>query len=270
MLSIKKKQHTKNLVLGEYLEEINGVNLYYEIAGNPQGPVVLIMHGNPGINSYPYKQIFGKELEKELCLIYLDQRGMGRSECLKEDTSFSIKVIAEDMEMLRKKLNIDKWIIFGHSAGVFYSYQYVKKHLDHVQGLILVDGGFKGPGLLTALKILTGKYEQRLFYDKNKSKELKHIVYKEGPPYVQGLSDKLMWDFFWFNAGKHLKSINVPTLIITGKYSKIYGFKKQSLTMHNKIKNSKLLIFEKSGHFPFFEEKKRFVKEVLNFTEKYF
>ena len=49
-------------------------------------------------------------------MIYLDQRGCGRSTSPK-DNNYSMDRMVNDFEEVRKYLGIDKWITLGHSFG---------------------------------------------------------------------------------------------------------------------------------------------------------
>src|SRR5438309_471945 len=67
------------LQTGEHEVVLNGVRLWYRIAGTPTSNTqpVLFLHGGPGYNSYSFAQIEGPLVEKSLRMIYLDQRGSG-------------------------------------------------------------------------------------------------------------------------------------------------------------------------------------------------
>lgn len=58
-------------------------------------------------------------------------------------------------------------------------------------------------------------------------------------------------------------SIQVPTFIIGGKCDQVVGIE-GSIELHNKIKNSKLLIYDKYGH-ALYEEAKDFNDQILKF-----
>ena len=70
-------------------------------------------------------------------IILLDQRGSGQSTpraCLKDNDTWHI---IEDIEKIRKELNIDKWLVFGGSWGTTLSLCYAIKHPERVLGLVL-------------------------------------------------------------------------------------------------------------------------------------
>ncbi|WP_432806993.1 alpha/beta fold hydrolase [Oceanobacillus luteolus] len=66
--------------------------------------------------------------------------------------------------------------------------------------------------------------------------------------------------FLWDSTSKKLGLISNPTLIICGKNDVQYPVM-YSVEMDKGIPNSKLVIFEKSNHYPFLEEAERFPEE---------
>lgn len=90
--------------------------LYYEEVGNPQGKPVIFLHGGPGVGIHPgYRRFFDPEFYR---VVLLDQRGSGKSTPfaeLRENTTWNL---VEDLEKLRKHLNIKRWIVTGGSWGV--------------------------------------------------------------------------------------------------------------------------------------------------------
>jgi len=62
-------------------------------------------------------QLYAQELlEDKLEMIYLDQRGCGRSEH-SPTQDYSLSRIIDDIEELRKFLGVNEWYVMGHSFG---------------------------------------------------------------------------------------------------------------------------------------------------------
>jgi len=55
----------------------DSVSLYVNVKGS--GTPCLYLHGGPGSGSYWLEKFFGEYLEQHFQMIYLDQRGVGRS-----------------------------------------------------------------------------------------------------------------------------------------------------------------------------------------------
>lgn len=118
-----------------YLDVDGTHSIYYEESGNPNGAPVVFLHGGPGCGTSPTcRQFFDPEFYR---IILFDQRGSGNSKphaCLENNDTDSI---IEDMEKIREKLNIDRWLVFGGSWGSTLALSYALKHPDKTLGLIL-------------------------------------------------------------------------------------------------------------------------------------
>lgn len=118
-----------------YLKVSDIHSIYYEECGNKEGIPIVYVHGGPGGGSGELaRKFFDKDKYR---IIIFDQRGAGRSKPfveLRENTTFDL---VEDMEKLRKYLNIDKWILFGGSWGTTLSLVYAINYSEYVSGMIL-------------------------------------------------------------------------------------------------------------------------------------
>ncbi len=110
-------------------------SIYYEESGNPKGHPVLFLHGGPGAGTDPFhRQFFDPNFYR---IILLDQRGAGKSKphaSLNDNTTWHL---VADIEKLREKLKIDKWLVFGGSWGSTLSLAYGIKHPERCKALIL-------------------------------------------------------------------------------------------------------------------------------------
>ncbi|MCO5112963.1 MAG: prolyl aminopeptidase [Bdellovibrionaceae bacterium] len=109
--------------------------IYMEQVGNPKGQPVIFLHGGPGGGLHPdYRRYFDPDYYR---VILFDQRGSGQSTPhaeLKENTTWDL---VADIEVIRKHLDIDKWIVFGGSWGSTLSLSYAVEHPDRVENLVL-------------------------------------------------------------------------------------------------------------------------------------
>jgi len=109
--------------------------LYVEHSGNPNGQPAVVLHGGPGGGCAPfYRQFFDP---KDYHIIMFDQRGSGKSEplgSLEENTTWHL---VEDIEKLRKHVNVDRWVVFGGSWGSTLALAYAEKYPERVKALVL-------------------------------------------------------------------------------------------------------------------------------------
>ena len=137
--------------LGEHNVVLNGIRLYYRIAGKPiadrtrQTAIpTIFLHGGPGYNSYSFAKLAGTRLEPHLAMIYFDQRGCGRSE-RPWTHEYSMDLLVQDIEALRLRLGVAKISLIGHSFGGTLALEYAVRHPEHVSRIVFVDGMADGP-----------------------------------------------------------------------------------------------------------------------------
>ena len=109
--------------------------VYFEQSGNPNGKPALFLHGGPGGGgSEDVRRFFNPDFYR---IIVFDQRGCGRSMphgCLENNTTWDL---VSDIENLRKKLSIEKWLVFGGSWGSTLSLAYAQANPKSVSELVL-------------------------------------------------------------------------------------------------------------------------------------
>ncbi|NHU42799.1 prolyl aminopeptidase [Rhodococcus sp. A14] len=123
-----------------FLDVSDGHSLYWETTGNPTGTPVLYLHGGPGSGCTPVARRFFDP--NAFRAVLFDQRGCGRSRPLAAgpDTDLSTNTTAhlmEDIERLRKRLGIRRWVVAGVSWGVTLSLVYAQRHPERVLAMAL-------------------------------------------------------------------------------------------------------------------------------------
>ncbi len=119
----------------QYSVEVGSHTLYVEESGSPDGVPVLFVHGGPGAGTTADdRRYFDPELYR---IILFDQRGCGRSTPYGSLEENSTDNLLSDIEVIRKKLDIQKWVLFGGSWGSTLSLLYAQKYPEKVLGMIL-------------------------------------------------------------------------------------------------------------------------------------
>ena len=109
--------------------------IYYEQCGNPKGKPAIFLHGGPGGGCGSLSRRFFNP--KKYRIILFDQRGCGRSKphtCLEDNTTWHL---IEDIESIRERLDIKKWLVFGGSWGSTLAIAYAQKHPKNISQLVL-------------------------------------------------------------------------------------------------------------------------------------
>jgi len=109
--------------------------LHVEECGNPKGIPVVFLHGGPGSGCEAYhRRFFNPDKYR---IILFDQRGCGRSSPHAELEGNNTQALVADIELIRERLGIDKWVVFGGSWGSTLGLVYTETHPERVFGLIL-------------------------------------------------------------------------------------------------------------------------------------
>jgi len=95
----------------------------------------LFVHGGPGAGCESYHRCFFDP--NVYRIILFDQRGSGRSIPHAELEGNTTQALVADMEIIREKLDISRWVLFGGSWGSTLSLVYAETHNDRVMGLIV-------------------------------------------------------------------------------------------------------------------------------------
>ncbi len=117
------------------LEVGQGHRIYMEQCGNPEGVPVIVCHGGPGGGTSPaMRRYFDPKIYR---IILFDQRGCGRSRphaSCEDNTTWHL---VADMELIRERLDIEAWALFGGSWGATLALIYAQTHPDRVTHLVL-------------------------------------------------------------------------------------------------------------------------------------
>jgi proline iminopeptidase len=114
--------------------DVNGLMIYYKILG--RGEPLMIVHGGPGA-SHDYFLPYVLPLARHNRLIFIDERGSGRSQKLEDPKGYTIENMVEDVEAVRQALNLGKISLLGHSYGGALAEAYALKYQRNLTHLIL-------------------------------------------------------------------------------------------------------------------------------------
>lgn len=131
---------TAPLSTGAHQAVVNDVRLWYRVAGRDGGVPVVYLHGGPGEGSQSFATLAGPALERTLRLVYLDQRGSGRSE-RPWTNAYSLDLLVDDLEQLRRAWGVPRLALVGHSVGTIVAMEYGAKYPEHVSRLVLAAAG---------------------------------------------------------------------------------------------------------------------------------
>ncbi|MDQ3403609.1 MAG: prolyl aminopeptidase [Actinomycetota bacterium] len=118
----------------------DGHQVYWEVSGNPHGKPVVVLHGGPGAGTSPVQRRHFDPAAYRIVLV--DQRGSGRSTPHVREPSADLANnttwhLVDDLERVRKHLEIERWQLFGGSWGCTLALAYAQTHAERVTEIIL-------------------------------------------------------------------------------------------------------------------------------------
>lgn len=273
------------------------VDIGYETFGKSTAALpMLVVNGGPGLShAYLLATDVWKELAQKRQVIFYDQRGTGASQILVAGASQTLEAQVADLEAVRKGLGINKFVLVGDSYGGFLSIAYASAHPEYIGKLVLsaaagsnlndivhlFDQVFPDamarekqteaqPAVMTqaAADATMREHFKLLFY----SLEKRDLYFKKIGP-VRNLSFNLaVSEAVGKDAAKadftpKLAGFTFPTLVIAGRYDMNVA-PLTAWRLQQAIPGARLLFFEQSGHFPWFEEPAKYKAAVEQFIDR--
>jgi len=267
-----------------------GGKIYYEVTGTGAGTPLFVVNGGPGFDhTYLHVATAWDMLAKNRRVIFYDQRGDGRSDALKPGQSCTLADQLADLEALRSHLGFDKIDLLGHSWGGYLSMAYAARHPEHIAHLLIVDsaaprwadtlflfdqifpeiserraGYVFGDemGDKAASDASIHDYLTMLFYSQEKRDAF--VAQMAAGAYHKEVFQAVIRDLPRFDLNPELHKYKFPVLVMTGRYD-INVAPLVAYRIHKAIPGSGFLVFERSGHIPFYEEPEAFVRATEEF-----
>lgn len=274
---------------GEYTFSANGLKLWYKVSGT--GPACVMPTPGWGVSSDIYFQTLTK-LEDHLTMVYLDTRGTGRSEKPATANEYTYELFAADLDALRQHLGQEKILVMGHSQAGIHAMHYALRYSERCASLILLDalpafddhyhedvqGNIMArqnePWFEAAFALIGGEDKPQ------NDEEFRQYCMSIMPFYVvdQGIADRYASAFqattfsmaasrgqeavqMEINLLPDLHRIAAPTLLVVGSEDFICS-PLQSERIHFRIRDSKLVVIQNAGHFPWLERSEQFFARV--------
>ena len=273
-----------------FLESFDKTRLNYEYCRGKMPYSVIVLHGW-GVGRIAFYQIFKRPLA-DFNLHMWDARNHGKSEIREQAT---ISDLARDLRFFLTDIYQESYpvIAIGHSMGAITLLEYLSSYgTDLISKIVLVD---QSPKLITDEEwklgvfgdLPAGKNEDliRTFSsDITKGYDLlgKYFLHKEFNQFAslaarfspaempvftaevsRGLSS--IWKSFSTKDYRpFLRSIDVPTLLLYGEKSQFYP-PSTGKYMQENIPGSRLVMFPRGDHSPFFTHEEEFFSTVKSF-----
>jgi proline iminopeptidase len=278
---------------------VSGYRLYYKAFGEPTRGTILCLHGGPGA-THDYMLPLSDLARSGYRVVFYDQLGCGKSELPKNIALFTVERAVEDVEGLRQALALGKVNLVGSSAGGMLALAYGLKYQRNIKSIVTVGGLASVPLTTTEMQRMKTllpadvlevmrKYEEQGDYENPEYQKAVEVFYRRHLCRLAEWPKEVLYSFehlsrpvyhtmngpneftiignirYW-DVTKQLHRIHVPTLVTGGRFDEVSP--KVARSIHNGITRSKLVIFNKSSHLPFWEERQKFITQVRDFLNK--
>jgi proline iminopeptidase len=260
--------------------EKDGYGLQYCIEGTGISTLVI------GSAIY-YPRTFSEDLRKHLRLAFIDHRCFGIPPNAANDLMPGLDVILDDMEYVRKKLNLGQVVVIGHSGHGYMALEYAKKYPEHVSHVVLIGHGpdFSLRGQEMAFGENFYQFPQDQIAQLTPSQQFIKRYVLSGPriwydyrfdssPLWKGVEINVpLFNHVWgtifrdIDITKDLEKFKKPIFLALGRYDFLIGESPWDSVI-KKFHNIHLHTFEQSGHTPQYEEADLFDQKILEWLAK--
>ncbi|WP_431286675.1 alpha/beta fold hydrolase [Roseateles chitinivorans] len=272
---------------GEHWARINGLQVHYDVVGS--GPVLVIQSPSWGIGS-DYLLNGLSPLAKHFTLVAYDVAGSGASDKPEDGYSLTSSEVADQLEGLRQHLKLPQMDLLGHSQGSALAMTYASRFPSRVRRLVLVGSQLYGyAGTAETKPLDEARRQDPRFKEAIKAADeprpptdeayTRHFIRmspyylydtKDAPAFIATLKKPLS---AWPSQAKRrpappvqqvdsLPLITARTLVIDGLQDPVCP-PMVSRRISEGIKESTLVIYENTGHFPWIEQPARFFDDVV-------
>lgn len=259
--------------------QVNGVNIYYEIHGPEDAPVLVLNNGviMNAATSWVYQT---KTLSKHYRLLQYDCRGQGGSD--HPESPYSMKGHADDLSELLDALNIEEAHVAGISYGGEVAQAFALKYPNKVRSLILMDTVSE---VSQELRMVVQSWVDALNTGSALAFFNATVPWNFSPEFIANnaalLEDakkryallnfpaiiRLCEAFFEVDFTKRLNEIEVPTCILVGELDLLKGVRYAEILKRN-IPHAEYHVIHGAGHASCWERPQEFNSILLGFLAK--
>lgn len=197
------------------LVSLNGLDQWVKLRGHDvDNPVLLFLHGGPGMPELPVSHLSDLELEKHFTVVHWDQRAAGKTRRQGfDEADLRVPVFVDDalalVGHLQARFNKDKIYLVGHSWGTMMGTLAVRDHPELFHAYV-------GMGQLTNLtdnEVVGLEYVRRRAREEGNAKALAEL---EGlhPPYSDNIDEMSIQRKWLYMYGGGLRGLGFDDLFL--------------------------------------------------------
>jgi pimeloyl-ACP methyl ester carboxylesterase len=251
-----------------------------------EGFALMVLHGGPGMDHSMFRPYLDP-LADEYRLLYVDQRGQGRSDRV-EPSTLSLDVFARDVDLLVEALGLDRFALLGHSFGAIVTTRHAIE-IGTADAYVISGGGDSSEKLLVDVEasledlgeqgaaIVQSWEDEKTVATEEGLKELVrtqmpfHFAGEPPPGYGDdtfGTPDVLRYfarqGYGDFDYLPELGRVRKPVLVIVGEHDRTTTTR-AARALHEGIEGSELVVVSGVGHMSFVEDPEAYLEAVRRF-----
>jgi len=278
--------------------KVLGFRLFYRTYGKPTKGTVLCLHGGPGA-THDYLLSLEDLAQFGYQVVMIDQLGCGKSDRPHGTSLYTIPHNVEEVEAVRAALRLGKVHLMGSSYGGALAIATALKYQRRLKSLVVTGGLASVPLTVREMRRLIGRLPPKVratiakyeamedygnprylaavaeFYRRHVCRLPvwpREVVYSfdhiskpvyytmNGPNEFTIIGTIKDWD-----VTDQLPTIKLPTLVTVGRYDEVTP--RVAGEIHDGIRGSRLVQFEKSAHLAMWEERAHYIEVVRDFLE---
>src|SRR5918911_88717 len=251
---------------------------------------LVVLHGGPGMDHSMFRPWLDP-LGDELRLLYVDERGQGRSERV-DPATLSVEVFARDVDLLAEALGLERFALLGHSFGAIVTTWHAIE-LGTAAAYVISGGGDASEPMLADVEAslaamgeegtaITESWEREKTVETEE--ELKELLRAQMPFHFHGEvppgygeetvgSPEVLRHFANIGYGDfdyrpRLREVRRPALVVVGEHDRTTT-PRAARVLHEGIEGSELVLVPGAGHMSFVEAQEPYLDAVRAFLQSF-
>jgi proline-specific peptidase len=275
--------------------------IYYKTIG--RGRPLVLLHGGPG-STHDYFLPYVLPLARSRQLVFIDERGSGKSQRLEDHSHYNLEAMSADVEAVRVALGLGQVDLLGHSFGGVLAQDVAIRYPGSIRRLVLASTGSSAARINADFKTIKDSLDKDL-RARIEELEARGIIGPDGaqlpeyrqladqaegpynyfvrPPAWSESGESLGWDVLnqmWgaksdfhidgnlkdFDFTPDLRKLNIPALVIYGDHDLVSDATARE--SHEALPGSQLVEIPRSAHMTMVDQNGAFNDAILRFLEQ--
>lgn len=274
--------------------------IYYKTIG--RGRPLVLLHGGPG-STHDYFLPYVLPLARSRQLVFIDERGSGKSQRLEDHSHYNLEAMSADVEAVRVALGLGQVDLLGHSFGGVLAQDVAIRYPGSIRRLVLASTGSSAARINADFKTIKDALDPDL-RARIEALEARGIIGPDGaqlpeyrqladqaegpynyfvrPPAWSESGESLGWDVLnqmWgaksdfhidgnlkgFDFTPDLRKLKIPALVIYGDHDMVSDATARE--SHEALPGSLLVEIPRSAHMTMVDQNAAFNDAVSRFLD---